>query len=343
MGTECCLDKNKNNICDSDDLISEQIDNEKELSASQIYNEAKDSMFIVETTCDYNFKYEDFDIFSGWDEYDYFEINLEPNSDYVEIEDYAVFSGSGFLMGSGIYTNSHVINCDAEYQEEFAKYAYSSLIDYYNTGYVLTEEDLGGVINFDIDKMVNDINNDVRYESDITKEDIETYLIVSIAEHLSYHLSISETGKKVEAYHRSDQFTNPISLNLAKKGKDFPGRDYAIFKSDTDKQSLNYAKKPNLEIGESVYVIGFPLIQLDESEDLYEIEVKREDPIITSGILSSVKISDSGVKYYVIDAAAYFGSSGGPVFNSKGEVIGILTAGVTEGGINFMLPLSELE
>jgi hypothetical protein len=246
-------------------------------------------------------------------------------------------------MESEIHTNSHVINCDAEYQEKYAKYAYSSLIDYYNAKYVLTEEHLGGVINFDIEKMVSDIYNDVGYESDITKEYIETYLIASIAEHLSYHLSISETGKKVEAYHRSDQFTKPISLNLAKKGKDFPGRDFAIFKSDVNKQSLNYAKKPELKIGENVYVVGFPLIQLDENEDIYEIEVKREDPIITSGILSSVKISDSGVKYYVIDAAAYFGSSGGPVFNSKGEVIGILTAGVTEGGINFMLPLSELE
>ena len=152
-----------------------------------------------------------------------------------------------------------------------------------------------------------------------------------------------EISKKIYAYHESDGFINKIQLKKRKAGSSFPERDFAILDIYTNKISLSYDEDYEITIGEEVFVIGFPAIEVDSpltEEEYYDWETKKEPPIITRGIVSSLRESRQGVKYYVIDAAAYHGSSGGPVINNKGEVIGILTAGIE--GLNFILPLYEV-
>ena len=70
---------------------------------------------------------------------------------------------------------------------------------------------------------------------------------------------------------------------------------------------IDYTYRP--ETGEEVFAIGNPL-GLERS--------------ITQGIVSSIR-RDKGVVYIQTDAAISPGSSGGPLFNKKGKVIGVAT------------------
>ncbi|MCH7546562.1 MAG: trypsin-like peptidase domain-containing protein [Planctomycetes bacterium] len=80
--------------------------------------------------------------------------------------------------------------------------------------------------------------------------------------------------------------------------------------------------------GENIFVIGSPLgFELSTSE----------------GILSGRARLGGSVEMLMIDAAISRGSSGSPVMNMKGEVIGIAAAKVPEGeSLNFAIPASRL-
>jgi trypsin-like peptidase/surface-adhesin protein E len=78
------------------------------------------------------------------------------------------------------------------------------------------------------------------------------------------------------------------------------------------------------EIGETVYVAGNP-------EGL--------EGTFSQGIVSALR----GNKYIQITAPISHGSSGGPVLNKYGKVIGVAVGGIEEGqNLNFAIPVSKL-
>ncbi len=110
-------------------------------------------------------------------------------------------------------------------------------------------------------------------------------------------------------------------------------RDVALLKMEgvSGLSPLMVSKKP-IKTGETVYVIGTPL-----DENLSHS--------VTRGILSAERLVNSK-RLYQTDAAVNPGNSGGPAFNTYGEVIGITVAGIfaKNGGslnINFLIPINE--
>jgi S1-C subfamily serine protease len=71
------------------------------------------------------------------------------------------------------------------------------------------------------------------------------------------------------------------------------------------------------DVGEDVFVLGYPLTQALGNE------IK-----LTNGIISSRTGYQGDVANYQISAPVQPGNSGGPMFDSKGNVIGIVVAGV---------------
>jgi len=106
--------------------------------------------------------------------------------------------------------------------------------------------------------------------------------------------------------------------------------DYIIFrvKKNAASQKLNYLKVANNlpEIGERIFAIGNP-------EGL--------EQTLSDGIVSGYR-DYKNIKYIQFTAAITKGSSGGPLFNSKGEVIGITTMGQQEGSLFFAISIKEL-
>lgn len=128
-----------------------------------------------------------------------------------------------------------------------------------------------------------------------------------------------------------------LQAEIKKVGQPYPqpGKDVAIIKIEKDNlTTVKLGDSQDVKPGSRVFVMGFPAVaDLNEAGYL--------EPSFTAGVVSAVKKSSEG-DYNVIqiDAAISGGNSGGPVFNEKGEVIGIATFGATETqGFNWILPI----
>jgi len=106
-----------------------------------------------------------------------------------------------------------------------------------------------------------------------------------------------------------------------------PGRDVALIKTETSPQILPINLSAPAE-GTQVYAVGSPYGE-------------KFTGTISRGILSSPRVM-KGRKYLQSDAAISPGNSGGPLVDSKGQVIGICVLGyVYEKGLNFFIPIDE--
>lgn len=94
---------------------------------------------------------------------------------------------------------------------------------------------------------------------------------------------------------------------------------------------LELGNSDNVRPGDSVLAIGHPL---------------GFEDTVSNGLISAVRDLHEGLRVLQISAPIAPGSSGGPLFNDRGEVIGVATAIITSGqNLNFGLPskyVSEL-
>lgn len=104
-------------------------------------------------------------------------------------------------------------------------------------------------------------------------------------------------------------------------------RDIAIIHVDISKsKAVKLGNSNRIKVGESVYAIGYP-----ESFTL-----GSQDSTFTQGIISKVAYEVEGVNYIQSTVDITNGNSGGVLVNSKGQVIGITTAGIRLGSANYM-------
>jgi len=106
--------------------------------------------------------------------------------------------------------------------------------------------------------------------------------------------------------------------------------DIVILKAEGQKlQTVKIGDIRKLSIGEKVYVISSP---------------QGLENTISEGILSGIREIAPDKKILQITAPISPGSSGGPVFNKNGEVIGIATALLKESqNINFAMPVNLIK
>ena len=80
----------------------------------------------------------------------------------------------------------------------------------------------------------------------------------------------------------------------------------------------------HLEVGQTVFAIGNPL---------------GLERTMSQGVVSTRQRSFDGLTYIQTDAAINPGNSGGPLFNTRGDVVGITNMGILFGqGLNFAIP-----
>lgn len=92
-------------------------------------------------------------------------------------------------------------------------------------------------------------------------------------------------------------------------------------------RSARIAKGIQVKPGEPVYALGSP---------------QGLEGTISSGIVSALR-DVGGVRYLQISAPISHGSSGGPVVNGRGQVVGIATASLESGqSLNFAVAIAEL-
>src|SRR5208283_490145 len=105
-------------------------------------------------------------------------------------------------------------------------------------------------------------------------------------------------------------------------------RDVAIIKTHgTNFRTLTLGNSDGLQVGQEVVAIGNPL---------------SLESTVSNGIVSGIRVIKGKGNLLQITAPISHGSSGGPLFNMAGEVVGI-TAAMIEGGenLNFAIPINE--
>lgn len=138
------------------------------------------------------------------------------------------------------------------------------------------------------------------------------------------------------------------SAHVIIKGQPMPGKDIAILKMDGDSAlpTLKIAQDELPKVGEQLFVYGFPGPVTNNN---YVATESAIEPTLTTGIVSALKKSVAGWPLIQMDANINRGSSGGPVCNEKGEVVGLTTFGSIENsgglaaGLNFAIPVSILQ
>ncbi|NLH01105.1 MAG: PDZ domain-containing protein, partial [Clostridiales bacterium] len=118
--------------------------------------------------------------------------------------------------------------------------------------------------------------------------------------------------------------------------------DVAVLKIDaTGLSAATLGNSDNLQVGETVYAIGNPLGELSFSMtsgmvSALDREITTQDETTGQTITNNM---------FQIDAAVNEGNSGGPVYNVKGEVIGIVTAKYSSTGVEglgFAIPINDV-
>ena len=117
--------------------------------------------------------------------------------------------------------------------------------------------------------------------------------------------------------------------------------DLAVLKMEAqDLQAVTIGSSDDLIVGDQVVAIGNPLGELTSTMTVGYISAKDRD----------VTTDNKTINMLQTDAAINSGNSGGPLFNTKGEVIGITTAkysgssnsGVSIEGIGFAIPIDDV-
>ena len=154
---------------------------------------------------------------------------------------------------------------------------------------------------------------------------------------------ISEDGYIVTNYHVIE---NAKSLTVIMDDKEehsatvvgyHEGNDFALIKINvTGLTPVKLGNSDHLIVGDQVAAIGNPLGEMTNSLTVGYISVKGRDVTIDNSIINMLQT----------DTAINPGNSGGPLFNMKGEVIGITTAKSTGNAvesIGFAIPINDVK
>jgi S1-C subfamily serine protease len=152
------------------------------------------------------------------------------------------------------------------------------------------------------------------------------HVVKSLAatESVTLVLSPGEAGERIiRAKVVASDGDRDLALLQTLEGKDFASLALGTVQDLTETQQLT--------------VLGFPFGGA--------LSVKnRKYPNISVNIvhISSLRRSDSQLEAIQVDSQLNPGNSGGPVVDATGKVVGVLSAGIVGGGINFAIPVSDV-
>lgn len=245
-----------------------------------------------------------------------------------------VSSGTGFFItGDGyLVTNSHILDRDSEYiRSKFILSTYEEV-----TNGNIRSLEAAWEIRF-TDEQRTLLNN----AYSVIYSQVSSMILNDLKREIFVQTRVDRNGESLEI--------RRMPARIIIKGKPMPGKDVAVLKVDEVKEMpvLSVSKDSMARIGERVWVYGYPE---PVTSNLYLARETSSEPTLTEGIVSAVKKSIGGWPVIQMDAAITHGSSGSPVSNTSGEVIGLATFGSLEQtsgklseAYNFAIPVSIVQ
>jgi len=183
-------------------------------------------------------------------------------------------------------------------------------------------------------KRTKEFSGDLKNHIDLIKAAVAT---ITANKGTGSGFVISEDGTVVTAEHVVSG-SKLVKVNTA-AGKECYGevvaaskqRDLAIIHLDCAGLTALPVSRQKLVEGGEVFAIGTPLSQKLQFS-------------VTKGVVSGIRKIDD-LDYIQSDVTVHPGSSGGPLLDSRGNVVGVTDLGVpTRGGsLNFFIPVTDLE
>ena len=150
----------------------------------------------------------------------------------------------------------------------------------------------------------------------------------------NYHVVENQTKIQVTVFRLNKQGYERHEFKKVKILAVQPLRDIALLQLDLSElngplpRPLVINDRDDLRVGDLIFAIGAPL-GLERS--------------VTQGIVSSTTRTMGHLRMIQTDASINPGNSGGPMFNARGEVVGIVCAGATSfDGLAFGIPAYDL-
>ena len=253
--------------------------------------------------------------------------------DYIKQPEQITASGSGFFItGDGyVATNCHLIDRDDNFiRRQFILTAFRQI----------TEASIAALEN----AWATHFTEQQRSLLYNTYTSVYSRLFSMILYDVKRNIYVVYRSDSADRH--SDTVKKPATIVV--KGLPMPGKDIAILKIQVPAEMpmLTLAPPELPQVGQQLYVYGYPAPVTNN--DFVSAESAIE-PTLTTGIISAIKISVGGWPLIQMDANINHGSSGGPVCNDKGEVVGLTTFGSLENngglaaGLNFAVPVSILD
>lgn len=152
--------------------------------------------------------------------------------------------------------------------------------------------------------------------------------IVATNAHVISEELVSNLSSRFPSAAGRDQGPFPVHLLYVN-----PPRDLALLKVDCPQSPVEVARSYTFQRGEEITIIGNPG-GLGGSVSL--------ENAITRGVLST-EATFRGQRWYQLGASVNPGNSGGPVFDSLGRVVGIITLkAIREEGHSYCIPVDAL-
>ncbi|RYY57188.1 MAG: hypothetical protein EOO09_03355 [Chitinophagaceae bacterium] len=252
-------------------------------------------------------------------------------SQYLGQQHRIVSSGTGFFVtGDGfIVTNAHIIDRDSSFiRRKFILSTYEEV-----TNANIRSLEASWEIRF-TDEQRALLNN----AYSVIYSQVSSMILNDLRREIFVQARVDRTGHEIE--------NRRLPARIILKGKPMPGKDVAILKVDgvSEMPVLALASDSIARIGERVWVYGFPE---PVSSNLYLSRETGAEPTLTEGIVGAVKRSVGGWPVIQMDAAITHGSSGSPVCNNRGLVVGLATFGSIEQtsaslseAYNFAIPVT---
>jgi len=150
----------------------------------------------------------------------------------------------------------------------------------------------------------------------------------------NYHVVEGTTKPSVVVYERNLQGYEKRTFQDVRIVAINPLRDLALLQLDAEQakgldiRPVVVAQDADVRVGDVLFAIGNPL---------------GLERTVTQGIVSSTTRTMGHLRFIQTDASINPGNSGGPLFNTRGEVVGVVCAGfVMFNGLAFGIPATDL-
>lgn len=255
-------------------------------------------------------------------------------TEYFRQQHRILSSGTGFFVtGDGYFvTNCHIIDRDNAYiRRQFILSTFKEVTD---ANIRSLERSWAMTLSDEQRSLLNNAYS-------VIYSQVSSMIIFDLKKEIFVQFRI-DSGK-------GDFIIRRLPASVIISGKAMPGKDVAVLKVDSVKQmpTLPVSSDPMVKIGSQVLVFGYPEPVTSNAFLARETNI---EPSLTSGVVSAIKRSIGGWPVIQMDAIIAHGSSGSPVCNSKGEVIGLATFGSLEqktgslaAGFNFAIPVSVVK